>query len=222
MVTARAYALPPDPRRVDQRVVLHDVTWQAYEALLACRGDWGGVRMTYLEGALELMTPSIDHEDDKKKLARLAEAWAEEMDIRLEGAGSWTIKKQAVDRGAEPDECYVVGVRTLRGITAPDIAIEVIWTSGGIDKLEVYRKLGVREVWIWEVDRLSFHLLRGEAYVPATRSEILPDLDPELVARCLAIPSQVDAVKALRTALRAKRRASAKRRSRGRASKPRR
>jgi Uma2 family endonuclease len=156
------------------------------------------------------MSPSITHEDHKKKFARLIEAWAEEADVRLEGAGSWTIKNRRVKRGAEPDECYVVGVASLEGVLAPDIAIEVIWTSGGIDKLEVYRKLGVREVWIWEVDRLAFHHLRGETYVRATRSDILPTLDPSLIARCMAIPSQVDAVRALRQELRVERNPRAK------------
>jgi hypothetical protein len=31
----------------------------------------------------------------------------------------------------------------------------VIWTSGGIDKLEVYRRLRVREVWIWKSGRIE-------------------------------------------------------------------
>jgi Uma2 family endonuclease len=177
------------------------MSWQAYEALLAWRGERSGTRMTYLEGELELMTPSIDHEDLKKRLGRLVEAWAEETDIVLEGAGSWTIRDELVDRGAEPDECYVVG--SLKGVKAPDFAIEVIWTHGGIDKLDVYRKLGVREVWIWESGTLSFHVLRGASYVRAPRSGILPDLDPALFVICMGRPTQTDAVKTLRVAVRA-------------------
>src|SRR5262249_3657698 len=150
----------------------------------------------------ELMSPSFDHEDQKKKLARLVEAWSDAMDVRLEGAGSWTIKKKSASRGAEPDECYVLGVPSARTPKAPDIAIEVVWPSGGIDKLEVYRMLGVREVWIWELDKLAFHVLREKQYVRATRSELLPALDPDLIGRCMRIRSQVDAVKTLRAELR--------------------
>ena len=185
---------------VDQRVRLHGMSWQAYEALLAWRGEWSGVRMTYLEGELELMTPSIDHEDFKTRLARLVEAWAEEMDIELEGAGSWTLRDESAERGAEPDECYVRG--PLRGVTVPDFAIEVVWTSGGIDKLEVYRKLGVREVWIWERGELHFHLLRGDRYVRGPRSQVVPELDPALIESCMKSPSQTAAVKALRVSMR--------------------
>jgi Uma2 family endonuclease len=177
------------------------MSWQAYEALLAWRGERSGTRMTYLEGELELMTPSIDHEDLKKRFGRLVEAWADEMDLVLEGAGSWTIRDELVDRGAEPDECYVLG--SLKGRKAPDFAIEVVWTHGGIDKLEVYRKLGVREVWIWKSGALSFHALRGTSYARTARSAILPELDPELFARCMARPSQTDAVMTLRGALKA-------------------
>jgi Uma2 family endonuclease len=68
--------------------------------------------------------------------------------VEFQTAGSWTVKNKRVRRGAEPDECYV-----FSGFAAPkrpDLAIEVIWTSGGIDKLNVYRKLGVPEVWCWE------------------------------------------------------------------------
>jgi hypothetical protein len=56
-----ALALPPlDPSQVDQRVCLHEVGWADYETLLAMRGDQGGVRVTYLEGEIELMNRGRD------------------------------------------------------------------------------------------------------------------------------------------------------------------
>ena len=87
-------------------------------------------------------------------------------------------------------------------IVAPDIAIEVVWTSGGIDKLEVYRLLGVQEVWFWQKGRLSFHALRGSTYVSLARSEVLPTLDPAVIEQCMTEPSQTAAVAALRRRLR--------------------
>jgi Uma2 family endonuclease len=198
-----ARATSPDASRVDQRVFLHDVSWQAYEALLAWRGESSGVRITYLEGELELMTPSIDHESLKKQLARILEAWADLTGIMLEGAGSWTVKLRKEERGAEPDECYFVGPRRR---DFPDIAIEVVWTAGGIDKLEVWRKLGAREVWIWESGELTFHALRGDRYVRAANSVLLPSLDPALVVRCMGEPSQTAAVRRLRQEMAPKKR----------------
>jgi Uma2 family endonuclease len=199
MTAARVPSI--DPAEVDQRVRLHGVGWRDYEALLAMRGEQGGVRVTYLEGELELMTPSVHHEGLKTRLARLLEAFAEERGIELEGYGSWTLKAEARRLGAEADECYVVGPRPAPP-EVPDVAIEVVWTSGGIDTLEVYRGLGVPEAWFWQAGALRFFLLEGERYVPAARSRQLPTLDPELLARFMAEGTQTAAVRAYRAALR--------------------
>jgi hypothetical protein len=53
----------------------------------------------------------------------------------------------------------------------------VIWTSGGIDKLEIYRQLGVREVWFWEDDAMTIFVLEGERYRPLAGSEVLAGID---------------------------------------------
>lgn len=188
-------------QHIDQRVCLHDISWEGYEAFLAMRGDQAGARVTYLQGELELMSPSINHEHFKTMLGRLLEAYAEERNIELNGYGSWTVKSAAVERGVEADECYVVGIRD-EPPSIPDIAIEVVWTSGGIDKLEVYRGLGVPEVWFWQKGQLQFFLLQEGGYSPSARSRLLPDLDPALMARCMSESSQTQAVRALRAALR--------------------
>ncbi len=187
---------------LDQRVQLHGIRWQDYEALLAMRGESSGTRVTYLDGEVELMTPSFDHEDLRTRLGRLLFAYAEETGIELEDFGSWTLRKETHGRGIEADECFVVGPITLPP-EIPDLACEVIWTSGGIDKLEVYRGLGVPEVWFWKDSALRIYCFEGETYIRTTRSRLLPDLDPGLIVRCMAYPSQTQAVRGLRTALRA-------------------
>ena len=183
---------------VDQRVMLYDVGWSDFEHLLEVRGDRAGLRVAYLEGALELMTPSRDHETLKKTLARLLEAYAEELGIELEGYGSWTLKREEVERALEPDECYSIGCAGA----VPDIAIEVIWTSGGLDKLEIYRLLGVREVWRWDGGVITVFALRGERYEPITRSEILPQVDIGLLQGLIDLPTQTAAVRELRARVR--------------------
>jgi Uma2 family endonuclease len=184
----------------DQRVFLHGVSWKDYETLLAIRGDDPGPRMTFLEGELELMSPSRSHEWIKKTMARLLEVYAMERGVTLEGYGSWTLKSAPRERGAEPDECYMVGDT---GKDIPDLAIEVVWTSGGIDKLEVYRGLGVREVWFWRSGVIEVYLLEGEAYARHPRSQVLPELDLALLARCLeSAPTQTAAVVAFLEAIR--------------------
>jgi len=186
-------------REEDQRVILHDVTWSQYETILAIRGDRAGVRLTYLNGELELMSPSLDHEAIKTTMGRLLEAYAEERGLALNGYGSWTVRSAPKARGVEPDECYVLGTHQPK---APDLAIEVVWTSGGLDKLEVYRGLGVREVWTWREGRIEVHALRSEQYQPIARSELLPDLDLEVMTSFLQNPDQTAAVRAFRAWLR--------------------
>ena len=135
-----------------------------------------GVRMTYLEGRLELMSPSETREEETKIIARLLEAWADAHDVDLRGYRSTTYRRETERRGLEPDECYCVG--KIKEV--PDLAIEVIVSHGGIDKLEVYRGLGVPEVWLWQDWKLTVHQLEGERYRPAARSRFLPELDLEL------------------------------------------
>ncbi|MGH9381941.1 MAG: Uma2 family endonuclease [Thermoanaerobaculia bacterium] len=200
-----------DLSSIDQRVFLHDVPWEEYERLLEVRGESSVPRMTYLEGELELMTPSHHHEGIKTRLARLLETWGEEAGVELYGVGSWTIKQRREERGAEADECYLIDPDPSLDPAdddawprRPDLAIEVVWTSGGIPKLEVWRKLGVPEVWIWQADRLTLHALRGERYQEIPASELLPDLDLELLLRFLETPpGQTAAVRAYRAALKA-------------------
>lgn len=121
--------------------------------------------MCYLAGELELMSPSRNHERIKAMFGRLLWVWAEERGVALNAYGSWTLKSEPDARGAEPDDCYVVGDRDAE---VPDLAIEVVWTSGGLDKLAVYAPLGVREVWTWSEGRLAVHVLRAGRYVAAT------------------------------------------------------
>lgn len=205
MSAARPSIAPTDPETNDQFVYLR-VGWSDYEKLLAMRGESSVPRITYLDGVVELMSPSRYHELDKKRLARLLEAWSETAGVQLEGYGSWTLKSKRQKRGAEADECYTVGRIAASGRDRPDFAIEVVWTSGGIDKLEVYRKLGVREVWFYERGSLRFFALRGgkgrETYVELPRSELVPQLPRDLLMECMAEPSQTAAIRALRSRLR--------------------
>jgi Uma2 family endonuclease len=175
-----------EPATVDageRRFVLRGVPWSAYVALRDALDDQGGLKMTYLEGMLELMSPSLLHEDAKTIIARLLEVWAMERDVDLRGFGGTTFRREAKARGLEPDECYKLG--KLDDGDVPDIAIEVIVTSGLIDKMAVYAGLGVPEVWQWrpEIGAIEVHRLAGDAYVRCERSEVLPDVDLEELSR---------------------------------------
>lgn len=190
----------PHHEESDQHIILHGMTWKDYEILLAVRGDRAGVRMYYLNGAIELMSPSRSHEGVKTTIARLLEAYCDERGVELSGYGAWTLRNAPKERGAEPDECYIVG-DTHKEI--PDLVIEIAWTHGGLDKLEIYRGLGVPEVWMWDREEgLRIFALSGEHYQLRARSAFLPELDPAWLAGFLDQPTQSQAVRALRAALR--------------------
>lgn len=185
-------------READQRVFLNDIVWSQYETFLAIRGDRPGLRVTYLEGQLEILRTAPAHERLKKSIARLLETYAYEKDLIFEGYGSLTMRDARTLRGVEPDECYAVGAAKEH----PDLAVEVMWTEGGIDKLNVYRGLGVREVWIWKKEELKAYELRGDAYFEVAQSVVIPGLTPQFIRQFLDYDTQSEAVRALRAALR--------------------
>ena len=167
----------------EQRFVIHGVPWWTYVALRDALDDHSGLKMTYLRGTLELMSPSTLHEDAKKIIARLIEVWAMENDIDLRGFGGATFRREAKERGLEPDECYKLG--KLEDSDVPDIAIEVIVTNALVDKMAVYAGLGVGEVWEWRPStrRIVVHRLASDRYERREHSEILPKLDVAELSR---------------------------------------
>ncbi len=167
--------------QAERRFLLEDVPWWAYVALRDALEDTG-TRMTYVEGRLELMSPSETHEEEKKLVARLFEAWADENDIDLRGFGSTTYRREAKRRGLEPDECYTVGPKLEDAV--PQIAIEVMVSSPLLDKLDVYAGLGVPEVWVWHSAKrhMVVHRLAGGRYTQHDRSAIVAGLDLALLA----------------------------------------
>ena len=162
----------------EQKSIITGVSWEDYEQLLNRLGNSLRYRITYLDGTLEIMSPSRRHEVSKKNIARLLEAYLDQAEIDYWGLGSTTFRKQNQKSGKEPDECYCIGTEK----EFPDIAIEVIVTSGGVDNLEVYKRLGIKEVWFWQSDRLTiYHLDKQGKYQQKNRSVILPKLDVSLL-----------------------------------------
>lgn len=198
MSTAPILAPPSRVEDPDQRVILNGIDWWQFETFLAIRGDRAGVRITYLEGQLEIMSPSQSHEMLAKMIARLLEAYADEKGLVFEGYKSMTMRNAPKERGIEPDECYAVGAAK----ESPDLAVEVIWTHGGIDKLDVYRGLGVREVWIWSKGELKAYELRRNAYVEISESVVISGLEPSFIREFLDCETQSEGVRKMREALR--------------------
>lgn len=183
----------------EERFTTSGVSWSSYEALLAKLEENSHYRVTYLDGVLEILSPSIKHEKVKKNLAMLLEHFLYKKRINCIPLGSTTFRNKAKKAGAEPDECYCIGEEK----SVPDVALEVNMTSGNIDKLETYRRLGVKEVWMWKTNRLSLYHLREETpkvfvdtygYERITISEFLPELDTSLLSRCALITNSLQCI----------------------------
>lgn len=193
----------------EERRILSRVSWAQYEALLADLGEGSAYRVHFLDGVLEILAPSRNHESGKTRIGDLLLIYFLETDTEYFPMGSTTLKKPAQQAGGEPDESYCIGTDK----EFPDLAIEVIVTSGSINRLELYRRLGVREVWFWQKNRLALYHKREDnpaqfvetaGYEPIQQSEVLPDLDLELLTTCLQNPNPLAAAKAFRQGLLAK------------------
>jgi Uma2 family endonuclease len=188
------HALDPE-----EKFVSSDVSWENYEALLVKLENNSHYRVTYLDGVLEIVSPSRKHETIKTRLAFLVEFYLFKKQIKHTPLGSTRLKNRFKKAGAEPDECYCIGEEK----DIPDLAIEVVVTSGNVKKLETYQRLGVREVWFWESDRLKLYHLREEislvfkdtyGYEQIDISELLPELNISHLEKCTLISDQLQAI----------------------------
>lgn len=162
----------------EERFITSGVDWSQYDRLLSTLNDRARYRVTYLEGMLEIMSPSRSHELLKKNISRLLEAYFEETRTPFWGLGSTTFRRQEQQGGTEPDECYCIGEEKA----FPDLAIEIVITRGGIDKLEVYRRLSVKEVWFWSNRQFEVYHLYNDQYTIQPQSVLLSELDLALLA----------------------------------------
>ncbi len=186
----------------DHFVQLHAVTWEDYKRVLAMRGDRSGPRIAYADGCLEIMSPSHEHEAITSLIGRLVEVYCLERGIEFLTVGSWTLEEPLTEKALEPDECWVFDPPDDAATpTRPDLAIELVWTSGGISKLDIYRALGVREVWFWRKGVITPRALRDGNYVVVEKSEVLPGIDLAQLASFLDRRMTSAAIREYRAAL---------------------
>jgi Uma2 family endonuclease len=183
----------------DQIVVLQGLSWSDYQRLLELRKDGTTPRLAYLEGQLEILKPSPMRLALTSRISHLLAGWCLEGGVDFSAFGSWTLEDKATARGVEPDECYVFG--SDPAAARPHLAIEVVWTAGGIRKLDIYQKLGVREVWFWRKGRMITYVLHGEQYLEAATSSVLPGIDLAELCSYLDRATTTEASREYRAAL---------------------
>lgn len=189
--------MPTILERVDEPILIDGMTWKEFKSAEQIL-DRPGIRLSFLDGVLEICKmPGRVHETLKRRISALLEIYLEYIGIDFTPTGSWTLESEAGLVRWEADESYELGPDRQR----PDLAIEVVVTSGGVDKLTSYLRLGIPEVWFWENSRLSLYALRSHEYEQIGKSEVLPGLDIDLLTRCIHLSSHVRALQEFRQVL---------------------
>lgn len=176
------------------RVLLPNVSWETYERLMEEREERSVPRFYYDRGVMEIVSPSKRHEEIGYVVGDLVGLLAEEIDLDLLGAGSTTFKREVFERGSEPDECFYLGENIERvrgkenidldaGDPPPNLVVEVDVTNPSIDKLGIYARLGVPEVWRFSGGLAEILVLRGEGYEAANTSLAFPLLPRDALLR---------------------------------------
>lgn len=170
--------------RPGQSVLLQNVSWQQFENTLLELGDVRSSRVAYYDGILEIMVPLPEHEYFKEAIGDLIKDLAEELKLDYESFGSTTWKREKSLSGAEPDNCfYIQNLPAVEGKLnidlacdpPPDLVLEIDITSKSLDRLPIYARLGVAEVWRYDKKQLRIYYLADGSYIETQASLAFPN-----------------------------------------------
>lgn len=172
---------PIQQRSPDSLVTLQG-SWDHFKLIQQGCEPTSGARLSYFAGTIEILMPGQLHETFSRIIGWMLTYFLAAKQIPFTPTGSVTQERQG-EVSAQADESYCLG--DMKPI--PDLSIEVVFTSGGINKLDRYFVLGVPEVWFWEDGTLALYHLRHNGYESIDRSELLglEDLDLALLKRCV-------------------------------------
>jgi Uma2 family endonuclease len=182
--------LPEAPiQRETQRVLLHSISWQTYQAMLADMGDRRSSRLAYDRGTLEITMPSDVHEFIKRLLERIVTALTEELNLKVRSVGSVTLNREDLAQGVEPDSgFYIQNASQIRGRKLdlindppPDLVVEVDITSLSTQRLEIYKRLKVPEVWLCTARSIEIKQLQDGECVSCENSLAFPIISAAVI-----------------------------------------
>ena len=158
----------------EQRVVIQNITWQTFKAMLSEMGSDRGTRLAYAEGTVEIMSPLMPHENSNRLIEGFVVVLCEELGLEIKRSGSLTLTRDDLERGGEPDSSYYIQnesvVRDKEEINLatdppPDLVLEVEYSRSKINKLELYAAMGIPEFWRYNGSILRLYRLESGKYV---------------------------------------------------------
>ncbi|MCA2548726.1 MAG: Uma2 family endonuclease [Microcystis sp. M53BS1] len=183
--------------REAEPILISDLTWREFKAVEQLI-DRPGLRLSFLDGVLEIRkNPGKKYQIIKQRIASLLEIYLEFLGLDFTPTGSITLENEFEKVKREGDKSYELGANRKH----PDLVIEVVVSSGGINKLEAYKRLQIPEVWFWMNDELLFYSLGNEGYEAVSKSQLLPSLDVDLLMRCIGIENHAQALREFRSGI---------------------
>ncbi len=189
------------PPKKESPLLFEGLTWREFKAVEQLL-DRPGYRLSFLDGILEIRRRSGEPQEIiKERIGALVEQYLLMAGFDFTPTGSMTLESETGKVKREADESY----KLAPGRRLPDLAIEIVFSSGGIDKLEAYKRLKIPEVWFWEDGLLEVYHLRGDGntldYEKIYNSEEVTGIDLNLLLRCMNMVNHVDAIKTFQQAL---------------------
>ncbi|NET39408.1 MAG: Uma2 family endonuclease [Cyanothece sp. SIO1E1] len=184
---------PNRPAPKEQHFTYSGLNWEQFKALQSAFADSPGVRVSYFQGEVELLAVSPEHGIAAGNLGYLIEDYMLNTSIDFIGLEDYSIESKGV-ASAQGDKPYCFD--ELK--SAPDLVIEVVITGEGETKLKRYAALNVAEIWFWIDGQISVQRLKNGKYERLEKSEWLPELNLDLLAKCASIQSRTKAVQAFR------------------------
>jgi Uma2 family endonuclease len=183
--------------REAEPILINDLTWREFKAVEQLI-DRPGLKLSFLDGVLEIRKmPGKKHETIKERIGALLEIYLEFLGLDFTPTGSVTLENEFEKVKREGDKSYELGANRKH----PDLVIEVVVSSGGINKLEAYKRLQIPEVWFWMNDELLFYSLGNEGYKAVSKSQLLPSLDVGLLMRCINTENHAQALREFRAGI---------------------
>ncbi|MDJ0578856.1 Uma2 family endonuclease [Crocosphaera sp.] len=200
-VQLQQISIPPG-----QHIVLKNINWQKFENILLELGESRSSRIYYYQETLELMTPLPEHERIKVILSDLIKVLLDELNMNWESLGSTTFKREDMQAGVEPDDCFyiqnyeqVIGKNRidLTIDSPPDLVLEIDLTSK--TQINAYQSLKVPEIWIYDESKLEIYCLQNEQYILSQNSIIFPDFPiQEAMIRFLKMSQSIGTTQTLK------------------------